>query len=247
MNSVMKIRVKVTSGKEKTGALSRSRSAIIAIARSLSVALRVDLSALFLQIVQLFDEGLGRVHVLQITQFLPFGIEHDNGRVALNLIFFLQGLIGFLLVCRQLFVPRKVHLDEYQIFLGVISKFLRRENVLIQLNAPAAPIGAGEVQHDQLVFFLGLRLCFGQIRIPLQLCRACLQQRPTREHSRKDFFHNYFSFLAWLDAARCCLFKGLSYPAGERRYARKRPRTKHLPELFQMSNRQLLKTAPERI
>jgi hypothetical protein len=52
----------------------------------------------------------------------------------------------------------EIHFHEDQVFLRVGLEFLIRENLLLDLDAPAAPVGAGEIDQDGLVLFLGLLL-----------------------------------------------------------------------------------------
>src|ERR1700737_3790462 len=86
-------------------------------------------------------------------------VEHDDGGKPRHLIVRGQSLVLPLHLRRLLLGARKIDCQKDQILARVLLELRLGENVLIQLDAPAAPIGPGEVEQQKLV--VGLRFLLG--------------------------------------------------------------------------------------
>lgn len=78
---------------------------------------------------------------------------------------FQHGVGGFQLGGLGYFV-RVIQFHQNDIFVGVTLKLRRVEHFLFELDAPAAPVRAGEIQEHDFVFRLGLRFGLGQVGEP---------------------------------------------------------------------------------
>ncbi len=58
---------------------------------------------------------------------------------------------------------REIQFDQNKLVGNVFLELLMPEHFLIQADAPATPVGAGEVHQQILAFLLGLR--FGQFKV----------------------------------------------------------------------------------
>ena len=120
-----------------------------------------------LQLIQCSGEGFRAAgHVIELADFLAFAIQDDDRRVTLDFVFLLQSLVCRFQFSGLFFLVGKIDFDEDEVFLGVFSKLRRAENFLVQFDAPAAPIRAGEIKHYEFLFRLGLGLRLGQIGQP---------------------------------------------------------------------------------
>src|SRR5207249_9733246 len=78
--------------------------------------------------------------VTRLADQLAIRIQHYDGGITFNIVFLAQGFVRSFLRSAQLFETWKVHLDKRQILLGIFGKLRFREDFLVQLDAPAAPI-----------------------------------------------------------------------------------------------------------
>ena len=91
-------------------------------------------------------------------EFFSFGVEQVNRRVSLVEVFFFKrgvlflesgGLFGFL---------REIRFHQDQVLGGVVLEGLLREDIFFDLDAPSAPVGAGQVDEDRFVLGFGFGL-----------------------------------------------------------------------------------------
>ena len=102
-------------------------------------------SRIFPNLLQLGNKRLRpAAHIAEFADLPAILVEHDDRRVALDLVFVLQRAIGLFLLVAQLFLDREIHLDDHQVLPGVVGKLGRGENLLVKFHAPNAPVRAGE-------------------------------------------------------------------------------------------------------
>jgi len=87
----------------------------------------------------------------------------------------------------------------------------------VQLDAPTAPVGASEIQHDHFVFGLGLSLRLWKVGEPFEFRCLNLNECPAGEQSDCDFFIFYF-IVRELDAREFGLFNPNFFPAYDGRH-----------------------------
>ena len=107
----------------------------------------------FAQFFQLRDKICARQISVVLPKFLPVAVEKDQGGEAVHVILAreLQVLLfqfGSLSLPPRTTRPREVELQEHQVFAGVIFEIRLRENVLVQSNAPAAPVGTSKIKEQ---------------------------------------------------------------------------------------------------
>src|SRR5437762_7280678 len=121
--------------------------------------------SIFVQFSQLGDKVRARQVPLEPPKFLPIAIEDDERGESIHIILAceLQVLLlqfsGLRLRPRTT-RPREVELQEHQILVGIIFEISLGQNILVQSNAPAAPVGTGKVKQQQFVAGFGLLLRF---------------------------------------------------------------------------------------
>lgn len=103
----------------------------------------------------------------QGRQGFAVGAEDNKRWVTFDVKSALQGRVLLRERGGKGFVCRKVQLDEDKIGVGVGLERRCVERLLIHLDAPFAPVGAGEVEQHQFVLQLGLGLGGGKIREPI--------------------------------------------------------------------------------
>src|SRR6266540_3300457 len=107
----------------------------------------------FVQFFQLRDKLCARQVSLELPKFLPIAIENDQGGEAVHVILACEPQV-LLLQFSSLSLPprttrpREVELQEHQVFVGIIFEIRLRENVLVQSNAPAAPVGTSKIKQQ---------------------------------------------------------------------------------------------------
>jgi hypothetical protein len=88
----------------------------------------------------------------EAVEFFLRSIEKDDGGESLDLEFLGMGLILF----RQIFVTAgEVELDEDEFFGGFLDEGLLGEHLLAHHDAGWAPVGAGKLDEDGLIFGFG--------------------------------------------------------------------------------------------
>ncbi len=76
---------------------------------------------------------------------LAFRVQDENGRIPLHLELIAELFVLSLQVVRQCFRPRKIQLDQNEFLRSLLLEFLLIEDLLLELDAPAAPVRAGKV------------------------------------------------------------------------------------------------------
>ena len=107
----------------------------------------------FAQFLQLRDKICARQISVVLPKFLPVAVEKDQGGEAVHVILAceLQVLLfqfSSLSLPPRTTRPREVELQEHQVFAGVIFEIRLRENILVQSNAPAAPVGTSKIKEQ---------------------------------------------------------------------------------------------------
>ena len=92
--------------------------------------------------------------ITRLREGLSVGVEEHDRREAFDGELLGESLVLGLLLGRLLFLLRVIEFHEDEI-LGGRGEFLLVEDFLLQADAPAAPIAAGEVDQDRLLLGLG--------------------------------------------------------------------------------------------
>ena len=101
------------------------------------------------------DEGFWAAR--QVTEFadgFAIRVEEEKSGVALDSEFFLEFSVGLLLGGRELFAAGEVDFQKNEFVLGIFFELHGVEDFFFEADAPAAPVGAGEVNEH-------VALCFG--------------------------------------------------------------------------------------
>jgi len=101
---------------------------------------------------------------------LALGVQHQNRRKALDLVLLGELIVLLLEFFRQLLLAREVQLDQNEFLRCFFLEDVLIEDFLLEPDAPAAPVRAGEVHQEQLVLRLGLGLGALEVGLP----QACL-------------------------------------------------------------------------
>ena len=89
-------------------------------------------SALRLQFIEFGYEGLWPAGLIsQFADFLALAVEHNNGRIAFDFVFFLEPLVRLLQFFALLFLARKIHLHEHKILFGVFRELWFRKHFIV--------------------------------------------------------------------------------------------------------------------
>ncbi len=120
-----------------------------------------------LQRVEFGDEGFGAAGLVsEFTHLFAFGIQHDDGGMSADpVLVFEFGILGFELGALEFF-SGKVHLHEHEVLLCVLFELGFGENLLVEFDAPAAPVRPGEVEEHHFLFGFCLREGFLVVVIP---------------------------------------------------------------------------------
>jgi hypothetical protein len=84
-----------------------------------------------------------------------------------------EGVVLLLRDIRELEAFREVHLDEHELFRGGVLELLLAEYFRIELLAPAAPFGDGEIEQDAIAALLRLLLRLLDVIQPAVLGGGC--------------------------------------------------------------------------
>ena len=90
------------------------------------------------------------------AEFLPVFVDEDKCGEAISFILLLQFRILLFDFLAELFLIREIDFHEDEILRGVIGEFFLAEGLLDHLDAPAAPVGAGEIEEHGFVLGFGL-------------------------------------------------------------------------------------------
>ena len=104
------------------------------------------------------DPGGGTTfRVAQVAELLALGVEEHDRRITLDAELLGQILILLLQFWALLLLAREVDLKQDDVLVGPLFELGLAEDLVLELDAPAAPVGAGEVGEDDLLLLLGLR------------------------------------------------------------------------------------------
>src|ERR1043166_8482395 len=153
----------------------------------------------FVQFFQLRDKVGARQVPLVLPKFLPITIQDDErgeskhivlAREVQVLLFQFSGLRLRPGTAR----PREVQLEKHEIFQRKILEIRLRENILVQANAPATPVGTSKIEKQQ--FMAGFGLVLGFVVIVEPTGRGCGASRRLQdkagcdsERNEKTLFH----------------------------------------------------------
>ena len=95
-----------------------------------------------------------------------FGIGQQDGGETLDGVGFLEFFILLLQFLGQFGLLREVQLQQDEVFGGLLFESVLGEDFLLQLDAPAAPVGTGEIHQNILVVLGGGSLGFFKVGAP---------------------------------------------------------------------------------
>ncbi len=100
------------------------------------------------QFLQLLDERLraaGEITV-ELPHLLPAAIQDDDGGKSKNFVLLGQLHVLLSLFCRLGFFARKIELHQNEIIVREVFELRLRENVLVELDAPSAPVRSRKIE-----------------------------------------------------------------------------------------------------
>jgi hypothetical protein len=128
-----------------------------------SVRERLDRARLTLwQILQLLDERLratGEI-TIELPHLLAAAVQHDNGGKSKNFVLLGQLHVLLFFLCGLGFSARKIELHQNEIVVREIFELGLRQNILVEFDAPPAPVRSRKIEEKKFVvrFRLFLRL-----------------------------------------------------------------------------------------
>lgn len=136
------------------------------------------------QFLKLRDERIlatGEIAV-ELPHLLAAAVQHDDGGKSKNFVLLSQ-LHVLLSLLRWLgFSARKIELHEDEIIVREVFELRLRENVLIEFDAPPAPVRTRKIEEKEFVvrfrFFLRLAVIVQPIRF--RSCEASADKRNGR-------------------------------------------------------------------
>lgn len=124
-----------------------------------SISSKIDNYSAFAQFFQLGNKCVGPAwHVSEFADFPPVAIQNEDRRKTQDLILRRELFVLFPDVGRLGLGPREIRFHQNQIFARVLPEFRLGKNLPIQPDAPAAPVGAGELEEQKLVARFGFLL-----------------------------------------------------------------------------------------
>ena len=108
--------------------------------------------------MQLRDERLratGEITV-ELPHLLAVAVQHDDGRKSKNFVLLGQLHVLLLLLCGLGFSARKIEFHQNEIVVREIFELRLRQNILIEFDAPPAPVRSRKIEEKK--FMVGLRL-----------------------------------------------------------------------------------------
>ena len=121
------------------------------------------------QFLQLLDERLRatREITIELPHLLAAAIQHDDGGEPKNFVLLGQLHVLLSLFCWQVFFARKIQLHQHEIIMRVVLELRLREDVLVEFDAPAAPVGPCKIEEQEFVVRLRFFLRFAVIMLPI--------------------------------------------------------------------------------
>jgi len=126
------------------------------------------------QFLQLLDERLratGEI-TIELPHLLAAAIQYDDGGKPKNFVLLCQLHVLLSLFCRQVFFSRKIELHQHEIIMRVIFELRLREDVLVEFDAPPAPVGPCKIEEQKFVVGLRFFLRLAVIMLPIGFRRA---------------------------------------------------------------------------
>lgn len=120
--------------------------------------------------MQLRDERLrttGKIAV-ELPHLLAAAIEHNDGGKSGNFVSLGQLKVLLSLLRWLLFSARKIELHEDEIVVREVFELRLRENVLIESDAPAAPVRTCKIEEKEFVVRFRLFLSLAEIAEPIR-------------------------------------------------------------------------------
>ena len=114
------------------------------------------------QFLQLRDERARatREITVELPHLLAGAVQHDDGGKSKNFVLLGQLHILLSLLCRLGFSARKIELHQNEVIVREVFELRLRENVLVEFDAPPAPVRSCKIEEKKFVvrFRLFLRL-----------------------------------------------------------------------------------------
>ena len=110
------------------------------------------------QFLQLRDERLratGEITV-ELPHLLAVAVQHDDGGKSKNFVLLGQLHVLLFLLCGLGFSARKIELHQNEIVVREIFELRLRQNILVEFDAPPAPVRSRKIEEKK--FMVGLRL-----------------------------------------------------------------------------------------
>src|ERR1043166_9044554 len=110
------------------------------------------------QFLQLGDErhrATGEITV-ELPHRLAVTVQHDNSGKSKNFVLLGQFHVLLSFLCRLGFSARKIELHQNEIIVREVFELRLRENVLVEFDAPPAPVRSCKIEEQKFVVRLGL-------------------------------------------------------------------------------------------
>ena len=98
--------------------------------------------------MQLLDERLGAAGevTIELPHLLAAAVQHDDGGKSKNFVLLGQLHVLLFLLCGLGFSARKIELHQNEIVVREIFELRLRQNILVEFDALAAPVGSREIE-----------------------------------------------------------------------------------------------------
>ena len=120
--------------------------------------------------MQLRDESLratGKIAV-ELPHLLAAAVEHNDGGKSKNFVLLGQLKVLLFLLSWLLFSARKIELHQNEIIVREVFELRLRENVLIESDAPPAPVRTRKIEEKEFVVRFRLFLRLAEIAEPIR-------------------------------------------------------------------------------
>ena len=119
--------------------------------------------------MQLRDECLGATGeiTVELPHLLAVTVQHHQSGKSKNLELLGQFHVLLSLLCRLGFSARKIKLHQNEIIVREVFELLLRENVLVEFDAPAAPVRSRKIEEKEFVVRFRLFLRLAEIAEPI--------------------------------------------------------------------------------
>ena len=119
--------------------------------------------------MQLCDERLGATGeiTVELPHLLAGAVQYDDGGKSKNFELLGKLKVLFLFLRRLGFSAGKIDLYQDEIIVGEVFELRLRENVLVEFDAPPAPVRTGKIEEKELVVRFRLFLRLAEIAEPI--------------------------------------------------------------------------------